>query len=165
MTLKLIVREYKLLWEFSEMTIHFDEQSTSSFQFSVPNLNQICTMECDEKHFDCLSGCENDLSCISDCTREMTKCITGKSRFSRGSKLIIHNTSVIKNDLIRLSVQWKLSRRLCRMRKLYMSMRGKSVVFPLFYKLSQSLSSLNTKSEVSTCGAFMRTENSSTSDR
>merc|ERR1712016_99158 len=40
--------------------------------------------------------------------------------------------------------------------------------FPLFYKLSQSLSSLNTKSEVSnSCSAFVKTnvENSSSSDR
>merc|ERR1711953_1423657 len=39
--------------------------------------------------------------------------------------------------------------------------------FPLFYKLSQSLSSLNTKSEVSnSCSAFVKTnvENSSSSD-
>ena len=48
-------------------------------KFRVPELNLVCTERCEQTLLECFVGCENDMNCVSDCIREETKCIQGKS--------------------------------------------------------------------------------------
>ena len=42
-------------------------------------MNLACTERCEQSLLECFVGCGNDMNCVSDCIREETKCIQGKS--------------------------------------------------------------------------------------
>ena len=48
-------------------------------KFRVPELNLVCTERCEQTLLECFVGCGNDMNCVSDCIREETNCIQGKS--------------------------------------------------------------------------------------
>lgn len=49
-----------------------------SFISRVPELNSICTVRCEESHLSCILGCGSDMNCVTECTRDITKCIQGE---------------------------------------------------------------------------------------
>ena len=48
------------------------------FNFSVPDLFDVCIERCQTVQLECIVSCENDLMCISECILEATSCIEGK---------------------------------------------------------------------------------------
>ena len=75
-----------LLAPTSEKFVHvkFISPSFSENRFLAANLppckikmlgRSLTTRE--EAHLECILRCENDVNCISECTRDITKCING----------------------------------------------------------------------------------------
>ena len=48
-------------------------------ELRVPDLNVVCTKRCEEIQFECILDCGDDSACISQCVREISECLNGKS--------------------------------------------------------------------------------------
>ena len=54
-------------------------------EFSVVDLNKICTERCEAVLLQCINECpNNDTNCFSQCIREQTDCFNGKIPISVG---------------------------------------------------------------------------------